>query len=174
MNHNYEDYQKLIYSLAHRWESQDFEGSIDFDELVSIGNEAFVVATHNFDPNNGAKFSTYLYWRVNNAMSNAVTKANKRVKAETKIPVGLSINGNTSPEHMAILKSWVESLSHESQFIIHTVWNTPADIVQWAREENYNPKTTLKLIARYLRGWGWTWPVIRRSFKEIRAGLKSL
>ena len=170
MNHNYTDYQKLIYKLAHRWESQN----MGFDELISIGNEAFVIATHDFNPNNGAKFSTYLHWKVNNAMNEATAKANERAKAETEITIEPSTNGNASPERTAILRSWVESLSHESQFIVHTVWNTPADIVQWAMEENYNPKATLKLITRYLRGWGWTWPVIRRSFKEIRSELKNL
>ena len=166
----YENYEKLIYKLAHSWESP----SVCFDDLLSTGNETFVIASQKFNPNNGNKFSTYLYSAVSNAMNDLATEAISKSQIETEIPTGLSTNSGTSPEHMAIFKSWVDGLSSEAQFILDTVWNTPIEIVQWAREESYNPKTTLKLVSRYLRDLGWTWAIIREGFLEIREQLKNL
>ena len=171
MLYNYEDHQAIIYRLAHKWKLSDTV--VDFQELVSVGNEEFITATKEFNPNKGTKFTTYLWQVIDNAMNDVVKKATKEMQNKIEFTSEPSINGNSSPERMAMLKSWVESLSQEGQFIVNTVWNTPAEIVQWAREESYNPKVTMKLLSRYLRGQGWAWKVVRRGFKEVQEGLKN-
>jgi RNA polymerase sigma factor (sigma-70 family) len=165
-NQNYEKHQKLIFKLAHKWNRPE----IEFDELVSEGNMAFMVAQQKFDPGRGIKFSTYLYRVVENAMCDYVNG----MKGPPDELTEFEPDRKASPERYAILKSWIASLSNDSQFILRTVWETPTEIVQWAQEELYNPQNNIKYISRYLRAKGWKWETIWASIREIREAVKKL
>lgn len=176
MTPNYTNYQKMIYKLAWKWSSRD----VHWEDLLSEGNEAFMIAARSFDPNNGTGFGTYLYRIVDNAMHDFAVRGvvfgeRKIVHPKTESDVELLItNGGINPERYAILKDWLENLSKESQLIIRTVWETPGDIVEWAREETHNPKNSRKYLTRYLRELGWNFLMVENCFQEIKEGLKEL
>ena len=165
----------MIYSLAHR--KTNANPYTDFNAMVSEGNLAFVIAAQKFNAGNDVKFSTYLWRCADNAMNTLAAKEAKRKSTEVNshdvefdsFPTAVDAN----PEREIAFKQWITALSGESQFVIGTVWNTPADIIQWAREENYCPRITIKLITRHLRLLGWKWAIIRSCYREIRMALKS-
>lgn len=171
--HDYNDYQPMILKLAHHWKNR-CNGNIEFEELVAKGNLAFCIADKEFKPGNGAKFSTYLYSVASNTMCDAATGNGRKMKFE--LPDDeieeIELPFSQTPEMNFRLKNWVENLSKESQFLIGLVWETPAEIVQWAREETYNPKNSQKQLTRYLRMMNWKWDDIRSCFQEIKNALK--
>jgi len=78
------------------------------------------------------------------------------------------------PDRALIFKEWFLNLSNESRFILGICWETPLDIVNWARRETHTPKNSKKFIERYLRKLGWEWEVIWSCFREIKTEIKNL
>jgi len=176
--HNYTDYQALILKLAHIWNDRS-NRNVEFEELVAEGNLAFCIADQKFNPNKKIQFSTYLYTVVNNAMCDFSKSNGHKRKFETLAEEVsnfhlFSIPRSESPESMTRFKQWIGNLSKESQFLINLVFETPAEIVQWAREETYHPKNTQKNLTRYLRSSNWKWDDIRFCFQEIKQELKEI
>lgn len=60
MNINYENYRYLILKECNYWRSYTETLKIPFDEVLSIGDLAFVKASKHFRPQKGYKFTTYL------------------------------------------------------------------------------------------------------------------
>ena len=177
MQIRYEDHQNTIKGLAWKWSSP----TVNFHDLVSEGNEVFVVAVSKFNHNNGTKFNTYLYKALNNAMCDFAVKGicygeKKRpvIKAEDVEIKKISTHKSISPERYAILKDWMENLSQEAQYILTLIWETPVEIVEMAREETHCPKNSMKYLRRYLRDRDWSWLAIDHCFKEIKTALKNI
>lgn len=55
-NDDIEKYSNLIYAVAH-----SFSWYQDKEDLFQAGYKGLVIASHNFDPTKGVKFSTYAY-----------------------------------------------------------------------------------------------------------------
>jgi hypothetical protein len=157
----------MIFSLARR--RANGAPNTDFNAMVSEGNLAFMMASKNFNASNDIKFSTYLFRCADNAMKGLLREERKQQFADYEIEP----SAPSQPEREVAFKQWISMLSKESQFIISVVWDTPSDIIQWAREESYCPKVTIKLITKHLRKLGWKWDLIRACYKEIRWALKS-
>ena len=171
MEQNYEDYQRIIYKLAHKWNRSD----VDFDDLIGEGNLAFAEAQRKFEPDRGVKFSTYLYQAVNNKMNTFVTSSSAIVQKEDPINEEDFRGNRISPERYSILKQWAGTLSKESQFILKIVLiETPVEIIEWTKKEVYFPRMNIKYITRYLRGLGWKWDTIRNCLREIRTAVKEI
>lgn len=66
-DHIYKQYKSLIHSICLTYKRR-FQSMVEYDELVSVGNEAFVKATMTFDPHMNVQFSTYLSKAVNKAI----------------------------------------------------------------------------------------------------------
>ncbi len=47
-------------------------GPVDLDELISYGQQGLVQAAHTYDPERGAAFSTYAYYRVRGAIFDGI------------------------------------------------------------------------------------------------------
>lgn len=55
-NNDIEKYSNLIYAVAH-----SFAWYKDKEDLFQAGYKGLIIASHNFDPQKGVKFSTYAY-----------------------------------------------------------------------------------------------------------------
>jgi RNA polymerase sigma factor FliA len=62
-----EENLEYVKALAHQMH-HTIHGSVEFDELVAMGNQGLVKAARDFDPLRGAAFRTYAYYKIRGAM----------------------------------------------------------------------------------------------------------
>ena len=75
---------RLVLKIAN-----DFLGrGLPWDDLVSEGNRGLVIAAHRFDPELGAKFSTYSAWWIKQAIRQALAEQTLTIR----VPVGTQLN----------------------------------------------------------------------------------
>lgn len=75
---------RLVLKIAN-----DFLGrGLPWDDLVSEGNRGLVIAAHRFNPDLGAKFSTYSAWWIKQAIRQALAEQTLTIR----IPVGTQLN----------------------------------------------------------------------------------
>ena len=78
------DNMRLVLKIAN-----DFLGrGLPWDDLVSEGNRGLVTAAHRFDPEKGAKFSTYSAHWIKQAIRQAIAEQTQTVR----VPVGTQLN----------------------------------------------------------------------------------
>ena len=78
------DNMRLVLKIAN-----DFLGrGLPWDDLVSEGNRGLVIAAHRFDPDKGAKFSTYSAHWIKQAIRLAIAEQGQTVR----VPMGTQIN----------------------------------------------------------------------------------
>lgn len=79
-----EENLRLVLKIAN-----DFLGrGLNWDDLVSEGNRGLIIAAHRFDPQRGAKFSTYSSWWIKQAIRQAIAEQVNTVR----VPVGTQLN----------------------------------------------------------------------------------
>ena len=166
----YEKYKFIILKLAHQYKKNKL---VEFEDLVGIGNLAFVIASQKYNVNKKVKFSTFLYRCVENALLNTV-KAKQFYY--TKKENFIFVNKKTIRENVGIdnleddknhyrVMIWARGLSKESQFVLNLIWKTPGKI-----GKNVT-KTTIK---KYLISQGWEHPMVYSCYNEIKRGLKDI
>ena len=75
---------RLVLKIAN-----DFLGrGLPWDDLVSEGNRGLVIAAHRFNPEMGAKFSTYSAWWIKQAIRQALAEQTLTIR----VPVGTQLN----------------------------------------------------------------------------------
>ena len=75
---------RLVLKIAN-----DFLGrGLPWDDLVSEGNRGLVIAAHRFNPDLGAKFSTYSAWWIKQAIHQALAEQTQTIR----VPVGTQLN----------------------------------------------------------------------------------
>ena len=75
---------RLVLKIAN-----DFLGrGLPWDDLVSEGNRGLVIAAHRFNPELGAKFSTYSAWWIKQAIRQALAEQTLTIR----VPVGTQLN----------------------------------------------------------------------------------
>ncbi|MCI5778408.1 MAG: RNA polymerase sigma factor RpoD/SigA [Lentisphaeria bacterium] len=75
---------RLVLKIAN-----DFLGrGLPWDDLVSEGNRGLVIAAHRFNPDVGAKFSTYSAWWIKQAIRQALAEQTSTIR----VPVGTQLN----------------------------------------------------------------------------------
>lgn len=78
------DNMRLVLKIAN-----DFLGrGLPWDDLVSEGNRGLVIAAHRFNPDLGAKFSTYSAWWIKQAIRQALAEQTLTIR----VPVGTQLN----------------------------------------------------------------------------------
>ena len=173
----YNDVANLVYGRVRHW-STVFD--MDYDDLLSMAHEVFVDACSKYEDNRGAKFSTYLYMRLNSRFNQLRIKQETRNRKGRAMPDQyIDLYGSTryQPERQIRFKQMLASLSAEAVQVVSIVLNTPAELIELARgvasrkDICHINKT---LLSKYLRGRGWKVSAIDRVFAEIRAGLNGI
>lgn len=96
--HSIEDYRGLIKSLAYRYRwIPRADASYEYDDLLALGEEAFVRAV-NYDKNNpsNGKFSTLLYTFFQRDLSTLAKQVTRRKNIAEKVEYNDELNGKRS------------------------------------------------------------------------------
>ena len=89
------DNMRLVLKIAN-----DFLGrGLPWDDLVSEGNRGLVIAAHRFNPDLGAKFSTYSAWWIKQAIRQALAEQTQTIR----VPVGTQLNSRRIKRSVRIL-----------------------------------------------------------------------
>jgi len=90
------DNMRLVLKIAN-----DFLGrGLPCDDLVSEGNRGLVIAAHRFNPDLGAKFSTYSAWWIKQAIRQALAEQTLTIR----VPVGTQLNSRRIKRSVRKLK----------------------------------------------------------------------
>lgn len=148
----YEETKALIQDTVHKFFIK-YKG--DYQELISIANEEFVLAFHSFNPDK-SKISTWIrnkiWWRLLNHMRQKIqTEKNTKQVKLNRIPYS-----ETKP----ILET-LEELSKDAKIVVSIVLYPPE------QEWDNRPKMLRKQLKDFLKGIGWTTKRITESFGEI-------
>jgi len=153
---------------------------MDYDDLLSVAHEIFVDARTKYQPNRGAKFSSYLYMRLNSRFNQLRSKRERRWKKVKVMPdqfIEMYCSTKYQPERQMAFGQMIASLSAEAMQVVNIVLNTPTELIELARGVA-NKKDICHinktLLNKYLRGRGWKVSAIDRVFAEIRAGLNGI
>lgn len=161
---HYDDYQKLIHKISWSWHKTT---GIELKTLESEANITFVQCQSNYNPKKG-KFSTLLYCSIESSFKNLLT--HNQQNRYDGIEVELEERGLSTPasqEKQCILADTINKLSKEAKEIISIVLEAPADLLAML------PKQMLSKhqLTKYLRLKGWKFPLITKTFIEIKNSL---
>jgi RNA polymerase sigma factor (sigma-70 family) len=160
---NYEDYKRLIFKLAHTYSSLT---GIEFDELVSAGNEKFVTCQKTYDPKK-AKFSTYLTWELR-GLFREMQRKQKRLQMNTVHD--LELTNSPMQEELVFFVDILKGLSSDAKEVVKIVFDTPTDLIEMLPKKQ--PRGISKhQIQKHLRHRGWSFSRIWKSFGEITESL---
>ena len=96
---------RLVVKIAH-----DFKGiGLSLQDLVSEGNIGLIRASEKFDPDKGAKFSSYASWWIKQAMRRAISEKSKTIR----VPVASA--------------SKMIKIRHIRQHLVHELDREPTD-----------------------------------------------
>jgi hypothetical protein len=168
MTPKYEDYQALIFKLAHRYHRYS---GIEFDELVGWANLKFVECQKDYDPVL-ASFGTYLHIQIQGLFLGLAQKHWKTKDIELNLDTANQSTNNSTPENLLIFKQTLENLSSDAREVIKIIFNTPIDLINMTmRPSKYSKKVTKQQLEEYLRKQGWSFYRIWKTFKEIALAL---
>lgn len=162
---DYPQYEKLIYSLVHKWTDKS---RFNYDELLSEANLAFMHALESYDLTK-AGFPTHLYITVNGRLLNFINKKRPyEVELDDFLPAKVD-----NPEQAFIFSELLNGLSAEACEVVDIVLNTPSELVDLVRQMTSNRQGKMHLyksnVTRFCRGRGWGRVKINRVYQEIRA-----
>jgi hypothetical protein len=153
---------------------------MDYDDLLSMAHEIFVDACSKYEHNRGAKFSTYLYMRLNSRFDQLRLKQETKKRKDRAVPDQyIDLYGSTryQPERQTRFKQMIASLSTEAVQVVSIVLNTPHELIEMARGVAARKDichVNKTLLSRYLLKRGWKVSDIDRVFAEIRLGLNGI
>lgn len=67
---------RLVVKIAHTFKGH----GIDLQDLVAEGNTGLMIAARKFDPDKGAKFSTYSAWWIKQSISKAISWGSRTIR----------------------------------------------------------------------------------------------
>jgi len=138
---------------------------LDIDDLIGEASLAYSIALNKFDPDNGAKFTTYAYWVIKNHLINYISRKKSTVGfGQPDIPE--PVNENTTLETLELI-DLIESLKPKAKEICKVILENP-DMFSTTTKQGMRMK-----VVNYLREQGWGWHDIRRSFGQIRWALQN-
>ncbi len=171
----YKDFKNLI--LKEVWKKA--KNGIDYDELLSAGNLAFVEASQSWKPEKGM-FSTHLWYRLRYRLGDVVeesknrgpflvdfestyedTRNEKQISAKTSLKTGLIV----TEEGSGYFAAKMSELSQEAKFVVNLVFTSGVELVDMTAKRVQTSRRTIK---EYLQGEGWTIPTITKVFDEIK------
>lgn len=160
---NYEDYKRLIFKLAGTYSQIT---GIEFEELVSAGNEKFVTCQKTYDPSR-AKFSTYLTWELRGLFREMQRKQNRYVASNV---TDLELSNSPIQEELVFFIDILKKLSSDAKEVVKIVFDTPMDLIEMLPKKQPRGMNRHQ-IQKHLRRKGWSFSRIWKSFEEITKNL---
>lgn len=176
---DYMKYEKLIAKLAHKY-SRDEE---TFEEMMSIGREAFCKTLQTYD-NTKAAFITILYRSVSCAMIDEYRK-NRKYENDYSLDMimeledvnqafsgMLPLDFSLDPAKIIELSSDMANLSEESQAILRVVFDSTDEI--FMETKSLAPKYLRGALTKVLRKKNFKWDSITTCFSEIKTAVAEI
>lgn len=159
----YEDIKRLIYQICNGYvHSSD----LNFEELVSEANHAFVKAYNKYDPERG-DFTTLIHHAVNNHLKSLMRKRVREIKFKT--------NQENIETHIKkirfTLHTFINSLSDDSKFIMKLIFDAPNDIKEMTKALGKDQLKWREFIGLHLFNLKWDQDRIDATFEEVKAAL---
>lgn len=147
--------------------------SIPFEECEAEGNLIFCKAVSLYDEER-AKFSTFLYMRLNQGFIQFIQKWNLQLpKYYERLEQVENTLQYASEEGGWIEDFWIKvsALSEESEMVVICILESSEDLFNAIQTKP--PKMVRGVLIKYLREKkGWSWPKIWRVFREIKHWVK--
>ncbi len=159
------------------WKFVNKYPGLEFDDLFSEACIIYLETEHLYCPEKGA-FSTFMWTVITNHLKNVIgKKANTTIKEQPTDPVTMAdineIQVLISPEAEMEEEAWneiVQALSSEGR-AIYKILTEEEHLIELSIN---NPKKCRGEIVNILRERGWSWPIIWRSFREIKEVLAAV
>lgn len=158
---NYSDYEALIHSRVRSWHSTT---GLDYEDCLSIANQAFAEACYYYKPEKG-KFSTYL-WLGIDIQFNSYLKHHRRwlaVDVTERYEELATTNGQ-----LHHLMDKLLDLSGRSQKIVKYILQNPD---KFCYKGNQVTRSNGELAGKIAK-MGFSWRTARRIINEIKQCLQ--
>ena len=160
------DVEKLIYRIC--WKAVYKFGG-EWEDYLSAANEAFADAYASYDPNRGASFPTWLWWKIKGAISKE--RSQTSIQART-VAGGEDIDLDVLPGRQQFdLDRFRFGLSSDARAVVKMVVESPHEIWDLLHHRDIGSCCRGGLIRR-LQGIGWSVARVAESFEEIREALQ--
>lgn len=158
----YEDYQKLIYKMGHKFAQKSH---IPLEDLISDGHEVFCKCQISYNPEMGS-FITYFWKCFNQDFLNKLKKNQQNTTDIETIPISCK---NPSPEHYCIFKNMMAQMSEDAKFICQIILETPLDLIEQIKSKNKKHHSIFKNdIKKYITTkYNWIPWRCEKAFAEI-------
>ena len=163
----HKDIEKLIYRLCHQ--AVDRHGG-DFNEYLSIANEAYIRAYDTYQSGYGASFSTWLYNILRNAISSYVKKENRQNMIQ--IDYVDSLEDTPQPIPFSI-SHFLSCLPTDATEVVKILTEIPRELIIDMLSFGDVRELCRDRLVRHLRSLDWTLERIAKSFFQIRRELNS-
>lgn len=80
LNYIVEQNQRLVYKIASRYLSEIRNSCLDFNDLLSFGNEGLLRAIKKFDNSMGYQFSTYASWWIRQGITRGIADDSRLIR----------------------------------------------------------------------------------------------
>ena len=160
----YEDLQRLVYFITHRFAKKY---GVPFEDLISEAHVIFMEQYARFDPSRGSHLSSWIYLKVRFGLVSFMRKQYKHLRLAS---IDEAPEQSCDPE--IFLTDLRGSLSEEANAIVSLVLDMPKDFELLLRINRANTKrAVLSSIHEHLTDQGWTEDEVEKYVSEISAVL---
>lgn len=190
MEHKYEDYEALIVHRARAWmrwfeQSQTKRSLWTLEDLIQEGAVIFCKCQNEYNPEKGAKFSTFLWNSLNIHFGNInkLCHTNTAYRSGSLEPEQIERLQNSEPaqdkyaefaqsiERAGLNEKNGTKRNMDVKKIIGLVLNNPDTFVEQLKASGC-PRVTKRAIQKYvIENWGWNISRTWETFKTIRQAL---
>lgn len=158
----YEDARLLIYKICHQMAGRYY---IPFEDVLGQGNLIFCKCWQSYNPDKGAKFTT---WLQNKLVWGLTDWLQKEYRQNLHVELNEELIGACCPVNET-LHDLTAGLSDEAKIVVRTVLRSPRELRVMARMCGTEGKQGIREVLKdYLSGLGWAGEDVSRAFAELR------
>lgn len=146
------DHMGLVYKIAHSLRPEYTNSLLDFDDLVSEGTLGLIRALQTFDPDHGAKFSTWAWRRIQGSIQDAHRKLHRDHRRAKKLGI--------APRRFLSLDSPASSATHAPDQGLETL------LYDLLPNESVSEQEIISRIDA-MKGWRDVWSRLSPTQQEV-------
>jgi len=160
----YEDVQQMLFKIC--WGFCRHGG--DFEEHMSVANEAFAVAYQSHNPNQSASFSTWVYIQVRGAIL-TYRRRFARQPDRHEICSDESVLASLPACSDRPIEQLLKEISDDAKTIVGIILEAPEEIADVLRFRK--PEKIKRRLWKHMKRIGWSLGRVADCFDEIREAL---
>lgn len=170
LTETYEDLQKIVYKTA--WGFWRFYGG-DIDDLIAQANLIFIDAFDSYNPEHGAKLSTWvassIWWRLLDYMR----KGNGN-RPHTQIDKVSAETFPTTNENFSVIEL-LDEMTQDAHIVLQLFFETPRDVVvdllNTKERMDYVQRAMQNRLMNRLRQMNWSVRRIKEAFNIVKKAI---